>query len=467
MSSTTERQRGQVFAIFALSLSVVLGAGALAFDGGLMILERRDQQNAADAAAMAGARYVTTDHSKAKSVAASVASDNGFSNGSGAQVVNVNVPPTTGAFATWPNAIQVEIQNTRPSLFGAIMGFFDWQVSAQATAASLDKVGGPFSILSLEPTECEALKVTGTGGMVANGNIQVNSDCPTAALKRQAGGTIAVTATDAACNVNGGIQNEGGDTSLLQCLAVTGAPVIPDPMAALPGVPAPSLAATPVQISGNKKIPNGCPGSAKPATMDAPATCAFPSNFAGTVWRLFPGAYPGGIRIQGGSFYLEPGIYWLGGGGLDITGNGSLIQSVDAGTTNEGGGVLFYNTAIVGSDIGAIKLDGASANMHLWPLDASSGSSDSTWNGLIIYQDRDYAIGGDDVTINGNDSVGMDVRGTIYLPDGDLKVNGNNGDLVMDQIIAKTFVANGNSGDILALKDVNNIYQFTAAGLVS
>ncbi|MGD8487270.1 MAG: pilus assembly protein TadG-related protein [Chloroflexota bacterium] len=466
MSSTTDRQRGQVLAIFALSLTAVLGAGALAFDGGMMILERRDQQNAADAAAMAGARYVTTDHAKARSVAASVASANGFTHGSGLQVVRVNVPPTTGKFATWPNAIQVEIESTRPSILAAVMGFLNWPVSASATAASLDSVGGPFSILTLAPSQCEAMKVAGTGGIVANGNIQVNSDCPTSALKRQAGGTIRVTASGAACNVNGGIQNEGGDTSLLDCLAVTGAPVIPDPLGALPDVPMPSFPLAPEELVGSRQIPNGCPGSSRPATLDSPATCQFPSNYAGTTWRLYPGVYPGGLKIQGGNFYLEPGIYWIGGGGLEITGNGSLIQSVDAGTTNEGGGVLFYNTAIAGSDIGDMKLNGASANIHLWPLDEPAGSWESTWNGLIVYQDRDYGLDGDDLTINGNDSDGMDVRGTIYLPDGDVKINGNEGDLVMDQIIAQTYDAMGNGGDILALKEKDQIYQFTAAGLV-
>ena len=458
--------RGQVLAIFALSLTVVLGAGALAFDGGMMILERRDQQNAADAAAMAGARYVTTNHATARSVAADVASANGFTNGTGAQVVTVNVPPTTGQFATWPNAIQVEVENTRPSILGAVMGFLNWPVSASATAASLDGVGGPFSILALEPTECEAVKVAGTGGIVANGNIQVNSSCPTSALKRQAGGLIKVTASGSACNVNGGIQNEGGDLSLLDCLPVTGAPVIPDPLSGLPDVPVPGLPLAAVEIVGSKKIPNGCPGSSSPATFDSPAVCQFPANYKDTTWRLYPGLYPGGIKILAGNFYFEPGIYWLGGGGLEITGNGSLIQSVDAGTITEGGGILFYNTAIPGSDIGAMSLNGASANIHLWPLDMPSSNWQSTWNGLIIYQDRDYAIGGDDLTINGNTSVGMDVRGTIYLPDGDVKVNGNEGDLVMDQVIAKTFVALGNGGDILALKDNDHIYQFNAAGLV-
>ena len=466
MSSITERQRGQVLAIFALSLTVVLGAGALAFDGGLMILERRDEQNAADAAAMAGARYITSDQAKARDIAISVASDNGFSAGDGLEVVTVNIPPTSGKFVTWPNAIQVDVANTRPSILGAIMGFLNWPVSATATAASFDNVGGPFSMLALEPHACQALKVTGTGGIVANGNIQVNSDCPDSALMRQAGGTITVTAAGAACNVNGGIK-DGGGNGLLNCLAVTGAPVIPDPLEALPDVTMPFFPQALVQVGGNsKKVPSGCPGSTSPATLDAPATCQVPSNYKDTTWRIYPGVYPGGLKLLAGNFYFEPGIYWIGGGGVAIGGNGATIVSVDAGTTSVGGGVLFYNTAISGSDIGPIVLDGSSANVHLWPLNMPSGTWQSTWNGLIVYQDRDYDIGGDDVTVNGNDSVGMDVRGTMYIPQGDIKINGNNGDLVMDQIIAKTYVVNGNDGDILALKDTDNIYKFNAAGLV-
>ena len=470
MSSTTERQRGQVLAIFALSLTVLLGAGALAFDGGMMILERRDQQNAADAAAMAGARYVTTDHAKARSVAASVATDNGFTNGNGMEVVKVNVPPATGKFATWPNAIQVESANTRPSILGAVRGFINWPVSASAPAASVDDVGGPYSILSLEKTACEAMKIAGTGGITAYGNLQVNSSCPTAALMRQAGGTvdtIALTAESARCNVVGGIQNEGGDPNNLNCDPVSGAPFVPDPLDDLPDVdPAPALPLDAEQLVGNKRIPNGCPGSSSPATFNNPAVCQFPSNYKDTTWKLHPGSYPGGIKIQAGNFYFEPGIYYIGGGGLEITGNGSFIKSVEKNSTIEGGGVLFYNTAIPGVPLGNIYLNGASANIHLWPLDELEGTWASTWNGLIVYQDREFSYDGDDLTVNGNVSLGMDVRGTIYLPTGDVKINGNEGDLVMDQIISMTYVVNGNGGDILALKDKDHIFKFTAAGLV-
>ncbi len=62
MSSTTERseERGQILVLFAVALAVLFLAAALAFDIGMVVLERRDQQNAADAAALAGARYVLT-----------------------------------------------------------------------------------------------------------------------------------------------------------------------------------------------------------------------------------------------------------------------------------------------------------------------------------------------------------------------------------------------------------------------
>jgi hypothetical protein len=460
--------RGQVLAIFALSLVVVLGAGAMALDGGMLILERRDEQNAADAAAMAGARYVTTDAAKARTVATNVAAANGFTNGSGSQVVSVNVPPANGKFATWPNAIQVEVENTRPSILAAVMGILHWDVGATATAASMDRVGGPFSLLALEPTACQAMKVAGTGGVTANGNVQVNSGCPDSALMRQAGGTITVTASGSACNVHGGIQ-DGGGSGLLNCLAVTGAPIIPDPLEALPDVPMPALPQPPLELVGSKKIPNACPGSAAPATLSAPAVCKFASSYDGTTWRIYPGLYPGGIDIQGGNFYFEPGIYWIGGGGVSVNGVGSLIESVDAGTTTVGGGILFYNTEITGSPIGAINLNGASANMHLFPLDMPASQWESSWNGLIIYQDRDFDYGGPtgyDVTINGNTSVGMDVRGTIYVPSGQVRVNGDQGDIVMDQIIADSMLINGNIGDMLVLRDQDYIYQFTAAGLV-
>jgi hypothetical protein len=46
-----------------------------------------------------------------------------------------------------------------------------------------------------------------------------------------------------------------------------------------------------------------------------------------------------------------------------------------------------------------------------------------------------------------------------------VKVNGNGGDVVLDQVIGLTFEAAGNGGTILALDD-EYVYPFYAAGLV-
>ncbi len=48
-------ERGQVLVLFAGGIVALLLVAALAFDVGMMLLERRDEQNAADAAALAAA----------------------------------------------------------------------------------------------------------------------------------------------------------------------------------------------------------------------------------------------------------------------------------------------------------------------------------------------------------------------------------------------------------------------------
>lgn len=463
MSSTTDRsaQRGQALAIFTISLSALLAVAALAFDGGAMMLERRDQQNAADAAAIAAARYVKTDTAMALAAARGVAAANGFTDGVGGQVVRVNHPPESGPFAGSSQHVEVEIASTRPSIFAGVLGIMNWSVVARAVATNGDNGGGTFSILALDPTDCDAMLVAGSGNVLAYGNIQVNSTCNKGALRRQGGGDIDVDVPGGACDVTGDIEDGGGQGHIL-CVQNEGAPVLPDPLAALPPPALPPLAAPMVRLSGTLDLPAGCPGSASPATAEAPLECQFTSNYAGTEWRLFPGLYPGGLKFQGGTFYFEPGIYYIGGGGLDVTGTSTKTMSVAPGAvTGPGGGVMFYNTALPNSAVGPVSLNGASADIDLFPLDAGT-----RYDRLIIFQDRTIDINGDDVTINGSDS-DMNVRGTIYVPIGDVKVNGGAGTLTLDQIITYTYVVYGAPGSLIkVLKDEDFVMRLLAAGLV-
>lgn len=461
--------RGQALAVFTLALTTVLMAAALAFDAGAMILERRDQQNAADAAAIAGARYMPTSTTNARDAALDVATANGFTDGVNSASVDVNIPPLTGPNAGRSGFIEVQIGSTRPSIFAGVMGIADWQVAARAVAVNGVGGGGTFAILSLEPTECDAFFVSGNGSVVTYGDIQVNSTCSRGALRRQGNGDITVDVDGGACNVVGDIEDGGGQGDLV-CVPNEGAPSLPDPLAGLSSPPMPALPQPPDRISGTRGIPSGCPGGSNAATATSPRVCQFQSSYSGTTWRLYPGLYPGGIHLQAGTFYLEPGIYWIGGGGLQMNGNGTDVWSVRTGGTNscwsgtpdpgDCGGVLFYNTQLPGSAAGPIHLNGAQADIHLHPY------QESPYGGLVIFQDQTIDVNGDDITLNGSSS-GMVIRGTMYSALGQVKVNGSGGSLTLDQVIADMFQVNGAPGSqITALKDDDFIYGIDGAGLV-
>jgi hypothetical protein len=460
VSSDPSSERGQALALFAICLSVLMLMFALAFDAGANMLQRRDQQNAADAAAIAAARYASTDIDTAREVAVAVAAANGFVDGVDSQTVTVSSPPTRGAYAGKPKFIEVTIGSSRPSLLAGVAGVASWSVAARAVATNGELIDGTFSILSLHPTLCDAMLVSGNGNLIAHGNIQVNSACDNGAMRRQGGGTIIVDVDGGSCDVVGDIK-DGGGQGYFDCVQNEGAPEVPDPLARLPAPAVPALPSAMVKVSGTASLPSGCPGSGNPATLASPLTCQFSSSYAGTTWRIYPGLYPGGLKLQGGTFYFEPGVYYIGGGGLDITGTGTTTISVDTGGTMMGGGIMFYNTALANSAVGPVSLNGSSATIQLMPLD-----SGLQYDGLVIWQDRAIDINGDDATINGGSSM-MSVRGTIYVPNGDVKVNGGSGTLTMDQVIAHTYVVHGASGSIIrVLKEETFRFKLLAAGLV-
>lgn len=442
--------------IFGVSLVTIVIVAALAFDTGMMLLEKRDQQNAADAAALAGARYlVGTPAQDPKAAARSIATENGFTTGYENEVVEVFVPPSSGQFRNVPGFIEVKIRSTRPSIFGGILGAVGWDVAARAVAANQQGLDLPFAMLSLHEIQCEAIKVTGSGFVTVAGTVQVNSDCLPDALKVGGTGTLEVTAPGATCNAVGGITESKGPGSELDCVQVENSYAIPDPLRGLPAPPVPPMPADIEQVTTtSKKVPDGCPGSGpKEATADEPATCRFGGSYDGTIWRLFPGYYPGGLDFGKGTFYLEPGIYYIGGGGFRAA--GGAVRSVVSGTDTFGGGIMIYNSAtaafqadcaagiVTGAKcLGEIHLNGGVAEVNLLPLDDGSD-----WDGIVIFHDRDLSLGGDEVTINGGDST-LEVAGTIYVPAGDVKVNGSTGTLILDQVIASTYVINGNGGTI-------------------
>jgi hypothetical protein len=163
---------------------------------------------------------------------------------------------------------------------------------------------------------------------------------------------------------------------------------------------------------------------------------------------------------------MMPGIYWIGGGGLNVQ-RGTIITVQTAPTTVAGaptsaaGGVLIYNSRLTSSPGGTISQNATYANVQLKPIQDPS----SIYRNIVIFQDRTLDITGYDVTLNGSSS-GIHVEGMVYVPSGDVRLNGNGGTLTVGQIIANTYMIDGGHGTIQVTED--DLYKaiIVAAGLV-
>jgi hypothetical protein len=472
--------RGQVLVLFAGGITALLVIAALAFDAGMMLVERRDEQNAADAAALAGARHVLTDTVAAETVARQIALANGYDDAAADENVFVYIPPIHGAYATLPGFIEVQIEATRPSIFGGIVGKAAWPIGAYAVATNSQNLTFPFSMLSLDPTACKAIHVSGSGVIEAYGNIQSNSngsDCPgdPVSFSRTGGSTINVYAPDATCRAVGEIQDQGSGS--ITCIKSPGSFALPDPLQNLDPPAKPALA-DPMQFVGPgtapSEPPSDCPGSiSNPPDEASPSLCRLgnPSGtYSGLSWILYPGLYPGGIEVSANTTaYLMPGIYWIGGGGVDVGGGGSIftiaiatVAAPNVADATWGGGVLIYNSSLPASAGGPFILNSSAATMKLKMFDAPTGDPDEIYDTMVIFQDRALTTS---VTLNGSSS-GTEVTGIIYVPEGQVKLNGNGGTLIVDQVIAGTYDINGNGGTIRVLRNVGVDAIITAAGLV-
>ena len=121
--SRPERERGQMLVIFALALIALVGMVGLIIDGGDSFLQRRDQQNVADAAAMA-AGYASVNGQDATAAAKTVAAANGYTDGVNGTTVTVTVAATS---------IKVDVNKPHQNYFAGVMGFASWGVSTTAS----------------------------------------------------------------------------------------------------------------------------------------------------------------------------------------------------------------------------------------------------------------------------------------------------------------------------------------------
>jgi Flp pilus assembly protein TadG len=167
---------GQILVVFALCMLVIMGIVGLAIDGGGTYAQRRDQQSAADLAALAGANdyLVTNTSTTAIARARAIAASNNFTNGAGSTVA-VAISTSNGV------AVTVAIDSSHRNSFLGALGMASWQVRTEATALAgfPDRAtgAGPF-IFSIDAFENDGTPKHQTDTDFG----ETNGDVPTSGL---------------------------------------------------------------------------------------------------------------------------------------------------------------------------------------------------------------------------------------------------------------------------------------------
>ncbi len=411
LRSFARKPRGQVFVTVSLALVALMGISSLAVDVGHLWTTRRLMQNAADAAAMAGADEVAIGGSKSqvKAAAQAASAQNGFTDDSrtfaSSSHVSVAVyqPPQSGPYATSPNAVQVVVSQTQPTYFIRVLG---WQSVPVSTLAVGVTVSGGSCVYVLNPTGSGAMTVTGTSTLNSTCGVYDNSD-NSSALIVSGGGILQAPLV----GVVGGTSINGGGSSPPS----TGIAAFGDPLA---WVSEPTVGA---------------------------CTSYHMLNIS-TSQTLYPGLYCGGLKLNAGAnVSFMPGTYIMNGGGLVIL----------AGATATGSSVTFFLTGQNTSNgspnaYGGVQIAGG-ANVNLSaPCDSSSGGIE----GMLFFQDRAMTKGTGSVINGGSTSY---FSGALYFPTTSLSYSGSSGSNQYTLIVADTLTVAGTAS-------INNNYSCLSNG---
>jgi hypothetical protein len=234
-----------------------------------------------------------------------------------------------------------------------------------------------------------SLTATGESFVTVTGaSVIVNSDHPEAATST--GGTL--TADHFA--ITGGTSISGGKGAFIGDIHY-GTPPQPDP---LRHIPEPDKSTMTTQRNNTLHVSNGTK-------------------------TISPGVFKGGIVVSGqGNLVMQPGVYYMDGGGFSFTGQGSLAAV----------GVMIFTAPKQSSDV--IDISGT-GNILLSP------PTTGLYKGLSLFQDRESTN-----TLSVSGGGGMNITGTFYAANAMMKVSGGGDSKVGSQYISRYLTITGNGG---------------------
>jgi Putative Flp pilus-assembly TadE/G-like len=396
---------GQSLVIFALLLVALAGIAGLALDGGNILMIRRQGQNAADQASLAGAfamsrfnlgeqplhQLCAMANAQLTARALAQAADYGYENDGHDDWVRVSCPPTQGTYADQPAQVEVTLRaQTATALIHLVYnGVAEYTVRAVARGLPLRNIAQGYAIFGTDPDDCDTIWFHGNSDtFVVDGNIFSNStaNSPPSCSSGRLSGTGDVTLSVGRHFELAGDYRDSGSGNL------NGGVLENQPQQVLPNVPTPVCAGLP--DFGIYKLN------------------------AGQTDSIPPGRYRSITSMAGAHLTFQPGLYCIyGATGLQANGG-----------TLTGDGVTFYLTS------GPVEIQGN-------PLVTLNAPTSGDWAGMLFYLAPSNPS---NVTLTGTaDTL---YTGTIFAPNAPISLSGDTGTVGFHtQVIGRTVEVGGNA----------------------
>ena len=181
LRSLVREEGGQTIALVTIMLLTLMGVVAIVVDVAVFAEEKRQLQNAADAAALATVRELPGDPAAGKAAAKSYLTANGYTLSPGDVTVSITTP-----YASNPELAEVVLTNHDvPYLFARVLGFISLDISARAVGEVVTGWEDDYAIFASD-TSCGApgVEISGTlatfdGTVHANSNVDVSGNTHT------------------------------------------------------------------------------------------------------------------------------------------------------------------------------------------------------------------------------------------------------------------------------------------------
>ncbi len=378
---------GQALILIIFAIIALVGATALAIDGGNAYSERRKAQNAADTAALSGALARIRGESWVQTTYA-VAAQNGYNNDLTTNTVQIYSPPISGPDRGDIEYVQVIITVHTKTYFASVVGMPQITNVVEAVSRTKTPVYQPMvsgaAIVSLAPTsDCDRHRsfwIEGEATLsITGGDVFINSNNPTCALIENGSGSIRINDNDHKITVVGGASIQK-PRLFTPYPPITGAPPISYP----PPFFMPKF---------------GCGSTMAEVTADGH------SMSHGNWDDDFP---PPGVDT------LQGGIYCLNGDFVvpashTLTGYNVVIKMEHGKLQFAGNAQINLSSPSGGGDLAGLLIYQPPENTNIMKL---NGNELSTFKGSILAP-------GAQITINGNDSTfgfhGQIIGYTIYV----------------------------------------------------